>query len=100
MSPVAEGPDPRMVPEPIEHLLRVVGRSVVENNQFPVREDLRSNALDRVREKATVVVAEDIDRDRRPVLECQDDLPGSEQELNDALARRSGSNRVSQRVAF
>jgi hypothetical protein len=100
MAVVGKDPDPGIVAKPAEYRLGVVGRSLVEDDQLPVRKQLRSNALDRVSEEATVVVTEDVDRDRRLVLERQDRLPESEQDCSVALARRPGSNRVSHRVAF
>ena len=93
---VREDPNPRVVPEPVQDLLRVVRRPVVEDDQFPVREHLRADALDGVRQKAAVVVAEEVDRDRRR----HESLARSSQELNEAFTSRSGSRRVSHFVDF
>src|SRR5436853_7274962 len=100
MASVRKDPDPRVVPIPIENLGRVVRRPIVEDDQLPVGEHLRSNALQGIREESAVVVAEDVDAHGRGGLECQDTLLDSLQDANDARASLSGSSRMSQRVAF
>ena len=74
----------RVVPIPIENLGRVVRRPIVEDDQLPVGEHLRSNALQSIREESAVVVAEDVDAHGRGGLECQDTLLDSLQDANDA----------------